>query len=108
MPVHALAATISFPDTITYDEDPDRTVTGPVSGAPYLFNDYQLNGGPALSFPFRAGPDGVYNEGIGFDPNDFVGPQLLGVATPDGKVEARKTGTLVGTSPYFRQSRLDG
>jgi hypothetical protein len=104
------AASITYtPATISYGTHSVLKVTGLTPNATYGFQIYDPSGVPLIpgAIPFDADASGTFTSSD-FDPDqtDPPGTYLFEVQTPDGKVVARTTPTLVGTNTYFVQHRL--
>jgi hypothetical protein len=106
------AASITYtPSTITYGVPSVTKVTGLTPNASYAIQIYNPSGVPLIpgGYPVVADASGTFSTpDLSPDQTDMPGNYLFEVTSSDGKVVARTTPTLVGTSAYFIQHRLNG
>lgn len=106
------AASITYtPATITYGAHSTTRVTGLTPRASYTIQIYNPSNVPLIpgGFPITADASGNFTTNqLDPDQTDLPGTYLFEVQTPDNKVVARTSPTLVGTNTYYRIHRLFG
>jgi hypothetical protein len=106
--VPALAATITYPSTVGYSDQPTLGVAGLKANTEYVLIIADRFGQPLTGIPFTSGADGSFSiPGFGPDPTDQPGAYTFSVVGAADNVTAATASLIVdGTNNWFLDKRL--
>ncbi len=102
-----LAASVTYPSSVTYGDSPTLKVSGLKATTDYLLIIYDRFELPVASIPFTSGADGTFSfPGFGPEQTDAPGMYTFAIVTADFHTVATASATLTGVSPWFFTKRL--